>query len=103
MNTLKQNNMKTISHEEILDKYIGKQGTPKRDEFEAELQVDVIAYHLKQLRIKQQLTQQQLADLVGIDKTQISKIEKGTRNLTIETITRIANALGAKINFSIQV
>jgi HTH-type transcriptional regulator/antitoxin HipB len=95
--------MKTISHEAILDKYIGEPGTPIRNEFEAELQADVIAYHLKQLRIKQQLTQQQLADLVGIDKTQISKIEKGTRNLTIETITRIVNALGAKINFSIQV
>jgi HTH-type transcriptional regulator / antitoxin HipB len=94
--------MKTVSQEEMLDKYIGKQGTPNRNEFEAELQADVIAYHLKQLRIKQQLTQQQLADLVGIDKTQISKIEKGTRNLTIETITRIVNALGAKIHFSIQ-
>ena len=95
--------MKTISHEEMLEKYVGMQGTSKRNEYEAELQTEVIAYHLKQLRIKQQLTQQQLADLVGIDKTQISKIEKGTRNLTIETITRIANALGAKINFSIQV
>jgi HTH-type transcriptional regulator / antitoxin HipB len=91
----------TTSHEELLDKHIGKQGTPQREEFEAELQADVIAYHLKQLRIKQQLTQQQLADLVGIDKTQISKIENGSRNLTIETITKIANALGAKVNFSI--
>jgi HTH-type transcriptional regulator / antitoxin HipB len=94
--------MKTIPHEEMLDKYIGKRGEPSRNEYEAELQADVIAYHLKQLRIKQQLTQQQLADLVGMDKTQISKIENGTRNLTIETITRIANALGAKVNFSIQ-
>lgn len=97
-----ENKFKTVSHEEVLDKHFGKVGTPKRDEFEAELQADVIAYQLKQLRIHQQLTQQQLADLVGIDKTQISKIEKGTRNLTIETITKIANALGAKINFTIQ-
>jgi len=95
--------MKTVSHEEMLEKYIGKQGTSERNEYEAELQADVIAYHLKQLRINQQLTQQQLADLVGIDKTQISKIENGSRNLTIETITKIANALGAKVNFSIQV
>jgi DNA-binding XRE family transcriptional regulator len=98
-----ENKFKTVSHDEVLDKHFGKVGSPKRDQFEAELQADVIAYHLKQLRIKQQLTQQQLADLVGIDKTQISKIEKGTRNLTLDTITRIANALGAKVNFSIQV
>lgn len=98
-----ENKFKTISHETLLDKHFGKAGTPKRDQFEAELQADVIAYHLKLLRKKQHLTQQQLAEKAGIDKTQISKIENGTRNLTIETITRIVNALGAKVNFSIQV
>lgn len=98
-----KNKFKTVPFDEVLDKHFGKVGTPKRDQFEAELQADVIAYHLKQLRIKQQLTQEQLAKKVGMDKTQISKIEKGTRNLTLETITKIANALGAKINFSIQV
>jgi DNA-binding XRE family transcriptional regulator len=96
------NKFKTVSHETLLDKHFGKVGTLKRDQFEAELQADVIAYHLKLLRKKQHLTQQQLAEKAGIDKTQISKIENGTRNLTIETITRIASALGAKINFSIK-
>lgn len=98
-----ENKFKTVSHDEVLDNHFGKIGTPKRDQFEAELQADIIAYQLKQLRIQQHMTQEQLAEKVGIDKTQISKIEKGTRNLTLDTITRIANALGAKINFSIQV
>lgn len=98
-----ENKFKTVSHEVLLEKQFGAVGTEKRDQFEAELQADVIAYQLKQLRLKQHLTQQQLAEKVGIDKTQISKIEKGTRNLTLDTITRIACALGAKVNFSIQV
>jgi HTH-type transcriptional regulator / antitoxin HipB len=98
-----ENKFKTISHDEVLDNHFGKVGTPKRDQFEAELQADVIAYQLKQLRIKQHLTQEQLAEKVGLDKTQISKIEKGNRNLTLDTITRIASALGAKVNFSLQV
>jgi HTH-type transcriptional regulator / antitoxin HipB len=98
-----ENKFTTISHDELLDKHFGEKGTSKRGQFEAELQADVIAYHLKQLRIKQHLTQEQLAQKLGMDKTQISKIEKGNRNLTLDTITRIANALGVKINFSLQV
>jgi HTH-type transcriptional regulator / antitoxin HipB len=98
-----ENKFKTVSHDEVLDNHFGKVGTPKRDLFEAELQADVIAYKLKELRLQQHLTQEQLAEKVGIDKTQISKIEKGNRNLTLDTITRIATALGAKVNFSIQV
>jgi HTH-type transcriptional regulator / antitoxin HipB len=98
-----ENKFKTIPFDEVLDKHFGKEGTPKRDLFEAELQADVIAYQLKQLRIKQHLTQEQLAQKLGMDKTQISKIEKGNRNLTLDTITRVANALGAKVNFSLQI
>lgn len=94
--------MKTISHEEMLDKHISKKGTYEREKFEAKVQAGVIAHQLKELRKKKNLTQQQLADIVGIDKAGISKIEKGTRNLTIETILRVANALGAKVDFSIQ-
>ena len=97
-----ENKFNTIPHEEFLDKHLGTKGTPKREQFEAELQADVIGYRLKELRLKQHLTQEHLAKKVGIDKTQISKIEKGKRNLTLETITRITNALGAKVNFSIQ-
>ena len=47
------------------------------------------------------MTQSELAELVGKDKTQISKIERG-RNLTISTIVQIVEALGGKINFDIQ-
>ncbi len=95
--------MKTISQDEMLDKHIGKKGTPEREKFDAEVQSGVIAHQLKELRKQKNLTQQQLADIVGINKAGISKIEKGTRNLTIDTIVRVANALGAKVNFTIQV
>jgi HTH-type transcriptional regulator / antitoxin HipB len=89
--------------DELLDRDIGKKGTPEREKFDAKVQAGVIAGQLKELRKQKNLTQQQLADMVGMDKGGISKIEKGTRNLTIETINRIAHALGAKVNLSIQV
>ncbi len=34
--------MKTYSLEELTDKYIDKKGTKKRDEFEYELQLDLL-------------------------------------------------------------
>ena len=95
--------MKTTSINELLDRDIGIKGSPEREKFDAKVQSGVIAAQLKELRKQKNLTQQQLADLVGMDKGRISKIEKGTRNLTIETINRIAHAMGAKVNLSLQV
>ncbi|WP_456087479.1 helix-turn-helix domain-containing protein [Parabacteroides sp.] len=92
---------KLTSHSELLDEFIGEKGTPERDKFEAELRAEIIASKLKEMRIRRNLTQAQLAKLVGKDKTQISRIEKG-RNLTISTIVQLVEALGGKINFDIQ-
>ena len=36
--------MKTTSHEQVLDKYIGKSGTPERDEFEAQVAAEAQEY-----------------------------------------------------------
>ncbi len=93
--------MKTISHEQLLNEIVGNAGTPEREQFENELKVDILASRLKELRKKQHMTQTQLADKLGMDKTQISKIENGKFNLTLQTINRLANALNARINFQV--
>ena len=93
--------MKTTSHENLLDKHIGEKGTLERNKFEQELQMDILAHKIKALRKKRNLTQEELGQLIGKDKTQISKIEKGTRNLTISTILEIMRALNAKFSFRI--
>lgn len=94
--------MKTVTHEETLTRFIGKPGTPERIEFENELKVEILAYRFKELRKKKHLTQSQLAEKLGLEKGQISKIENGKFNLTLSTINKIAAALGAKINFDLQ-
>ena len=43
------------------------------------------------------ITQEQLADLVGIDPKNISRIENGLNYPAAETLTAIANALGVEI------
>ncbi len=92
---------KLTSHKEMLDKYVGKEGIPERERFEAELKAEILSAKIKELRLKRKMTQEQLAKLIGKDKTQISKIERG-RNLTIATIVQVVEALGGKINFEIE-
>ena len=48
------------------------------------------------------MTQEQLGELVGVKKAQISRLENSTGNVTLETVMRIFNALGAKLNFNLQ-
>ncbi|NDP27888.1 MAG: helix-turn-helix transcriptional regulator [Flavobacterium sp.] len=94
--------MKTTSLEELTDKHIGKVGTLKRDAFENELRLDLIGQTIKEIRIERNLTQEQLGELVGVKKSQISKIENSLTDARFETILKVFKALNAKINFNIE-
>lgn len=94
--------MKSISVEELKDKTLGKVGTPKRDQYEYELKVELLSEQIKILRKEQNLTQEQLGKLVGVQRAQISKLENNTSNVTIGTIMKVFNALKATVNFRIE-
>ena len=94
--------MKTYSLEELTDKYIGKKGTKKRDEFENELRLDLLGQTIKQVRQERNLTQEELGELVGVRKAQISKIENSTTDARFTTILKVLDALGAKVNFNVE-
>jgi transcriptional regulator with XRE-family HTH domain len=44
------------------------------------------------------MTQEDLADKAGLDRTYISDVERGSRNLSITSMSRIAKALGTTIS-----
>lgn len=94
--------MKTYSLEEITEKYIGKKGTEKRDEFENELRLDLLGQAIKQARKQRRLTQEQLGMLVGVKKAQISKIENSTTDARFSTILKVFKVLGASVYFTIR-
>ena len=48
---------------------------------------------MREYRKKQRLTQQALAEKVGLVPSNISHIERGTTKLSIQSLIRIANAL----------
>ena len=56
--------METMTHEEVLQKYIGEVGTPEREEFEANVKKEADDYFIgiavREARKRQGLTQEQL-------------------------------------------
>ena len=94
--------MKTVSLDDMIDKHVGKIGTAERDAFEYELSIDLIGHAIKQARKERNLTQEELGKLVGVQKAQISKIENSIKNARFETIMKIFKALGATVNFNVE-
>jgi hypothetical protein len=96
------NKFKTVSLDTMIDKHIGKRGTEKREAFENELRIDLLGQAIKQARQERNMTQEELGELVGVQKAQISKIENSVKNARFDTIMKVFEALGAKVNFSIE-
>lgn len=92
------NKIKLTSLDELNDRIWGVKGTPERDQMDLQLKVDLNAYFLgeaiKKARLSQNLTQEQLGKKVGVQKYQISKLERGKSVITIPTISKIFKALG---------
>ena len=53
----------------------------------------LLGRRIKELRTKKGLTQEKLAELVGVGERNLSKIECGNNFVTSETLTNILNAL----------
>lgn len=53
---------------------------------------------LRERRLAQQLSQEALAHAAGLDRTYISGIERGKRNVSLRNIDIIAKALGTSIS-----
>lgn len=94
--------MKTYSLENLTDKYIGKKGTSNRNKFDNELRIELLGEAIREARQKQNLTQEELGELVGVKKSQISKIENSTTDARITTILKVFEALGARVSFNVE-
>ncbi|MBK6373912.1 MAG: helix-turn-helix transcriptional regulator [Saprospiraceae bacterium] len=94
--------MKSYTLDQVQDKLIGKIGTPDRDIFEYELQMDLIGKAIKQTRLERNLTQEELGKLIGVQKAQISRLENNASNVTMDTLIRVFTALKARVKFQIE-
>ncbi len=68
-----------------------------RQEYDALALEYLIIKALVELRIKENLTQDELAKRIGIPKSNISRFENGKHSPTIATLTKFAAGLNKKI------
>ena len=94
--------LKTFTFDEIKDEFIGKKGSPKRERYEYELKFELMGDLIRTAREERNMTQEQLGKLIGVQKAQISRLERHARNMTIDTILKVFNALQAKVKLQIE-
>ena len=51
----------------------------------------------KELRLQKNMSQGDLAKILGVHPTYISGIERGVRNMSLKNIERVAKALGVSV------
>lgn len=53
---------------------------------------------VREERLKQGLSQEELASRAGVHRTYIGMIERAEKNITLENISKVAKALGLSIS-----
>lgn len=57
-----------------------------------------IAFNIKVERMRQNLTQFQLAEMIEVHEKYIGKIESGRQNITIRTLIKLSKALNVDLD-----
>lgn len=94
---------KTGTLEDLKEEFFGKKGTKQRNELEEGYVNFKIGAMLQEERLKQGLTQQELADKVGTTKSYISKIENSVKEARISTLEKIVRyGFGGELELKIK-
>ncbi|MEF2966618.1 helix-turn-helix transcriptional regulator [Paenibacillus sp. M1] len=64
--------------------------------------LQLIGERIKQLRKEQGLTQEELAEKAGVNASYIGTVERGERNISIETLEKIIQGLGIPLELMFQ-
>lgn len=54
----------------------------------------LVGKNIRKIRTSQGLSQEKLADMCGLHRTYIGGIERGERNITVNTLQTVAESLG---------
>ena len=84
---------KLIDSETVLTAKYGAPGTESRCKFEDESRAYYYGVIMRDRRKELKMTQQQLADKVGTQRSYIARIERGQTDIQVSSFMRILSAL----------
>lgn len=77
---------------------LGEKGASLRSQYESDMNAFLMGEAIKKARQSKNLTQEELGALIGVKKSQISRIENG-KNITFATIAKVFKAMGISASF----
>ncbi|WP_288317585.1 helix-turn-helix domain-containing protein [Xylanibacter caecicola] len=95
---METNNHQINDYSAVLERKYGRKGTSERARFDEEAYTFYTSQVLVEARKEAKMTQSELAEKVGTNKSYISKIENGLIEPGVGLFLRIINALGLKFD-----
>ena len=66
-------------------------------EIEDDVKYNLVAYTIREVRLSKKMTQELLAIRAKMPRSVISRIESGKKNITLETLVKIADSLDQEV------
>lgn len=89
--------------DDLLDQKYGKRGSKKREVWEQEFEAFRLGVMLEEARVRKGLTQEQLAEKCGTNKSYISRIENDASDIRLSTLMKIIQqGLGGQLKLTLQ-
>jgi len=99
----KAENKNFTTLDEILDKKYGERGAEKREKWEQEFESFRLGVLLEEARLKLGMTQEELAQKCGTNKSYISRIENDASDIRLSTLMKIVQqGLGGHLKLTLQ-
>ena len=96
-----KNNTKNLS--QLIDEQYGPKGSLKRDKFDKGYQNFKLGAMIQEARLQSGMTQEQLAEKCGTNKSYISKVENNIKDVRISTLQKIVEiGFGGELQLSIK-
>lgn len=100
---MKKVNKSITTLDEILEKKYGKSGSKKRDKWEQDFESFRLGVMLEEARTKLGMTQEELANKCGTNKSYISRIENNASDIRLSTLMKIIQqGLGGHLKLTLQ-
>ena len=89
--------------DEILNKKYGKRGSIDREKWEQDFETFKLGVLLEEARLKLGMTQEELAEKCGTNKSYISRIENNASDIRLSTLMKIVqNGFGGHLKLTLQ-